>query len=81
MREVDLALSSVSSEMMRSQSDEKEITVTTLGTGAGSGLDSAMAQSEAGSAGSRYLVAVCLAVLGVGSGDLSDIRRAPWPRA
>jgi len=76
-KQVHLASNGLSSEMMRSRSDEKDITLTTLGTGAGSGLDSVMAQDEARSAGPRYVVAACFALLGVGSGDLSDLRRAP----
>jgi len=77
IKQVHLAYNGLSSEMMRSQSDEKDITVTTLGTGTGSGLDSVMAQDEARSAGPRYLVAACSALLGVGSGDLSVLRRTP----
>ena len=77
VKQVHLASKGLSSEMMRSQSDEKDITLTTLGTGAGPGLDSVMAQDEARSAGPRYLVAACSALLGVGGGDLSDLRRAP----
>ena len=77
IKQVHLACNGLSSEMMRSQSDEKDITLTTLGTGTGSGLDSVMAQGEARSAGPRYMVAARSALLGVGSGDLSDLRRTP----
>lgn len=61
---------------MRSQSDEEDITLTTLGTGTRAGLDSVMAQDEARSAGPRHLVAAWPAFLGIGSSDLSDIRCA-----
>ena len=76
-KQFDLVSSELSSETMRSQSDEKDIPLITLGTRTRSGLDSAMAQAEARSAHTRYLVAACSALLGVGSGDLSDLRRAP----